>query len=310
MKKAILITLCFVVCFANAQHKSSRKNEGTIRVAGASLFFKSIGSGEPVVVLHGGPGLDHTYLLPQLSPLAKHHTLIFYDQRASGKSTGSVDSATITINQFVEDLEEFRKAMKIEKLNLLGHSWGGLLAMDYAIKYPQCVKSLILANSVGATQESWIDASKNRERRRTPHDSASLKQIMSSSEFVKGDLTTMRRFAKMFFRSYFHNQSLGESLSVDFTEQTARNLFAIFGLMGKYWSSYNIAKDLKELHCPTLILYSDDDIIPSVYSQQLNEYIPGSKLALLKNCGHFSFIEAPKEFFGECEKFLDMIPLK
>ncbi len=105
-------------------------------INGVSLYYETIGDGTPIVVVHGGPGLDHSYLLPQMGELAKGYKLIFYDQRAMGKSSADFDTNLMTMNSFVEDLEGIRKAFGLEKMNLMGHSWGGLVSMFYAIRYP------------------------------------------------------------------------------------------------------------------------------------------------------------------------------
>ncbi|MEK7251534.1 MAG: alpha/beta fold hydrolase, partial [Bacteroidota bacterium] len=87
--------------------------EGFTQINGTQLFYKIIGKGTPIVILHGGPGLDHSYLLPQMAELAKTHKLIFFDQRASGKSSVDSDTNSMTMKNLVEDVEGIRKAFKL-----------------------------------------------------------------------------------------------------------------------------------------------------------------------------------------------------
>ncbi len=126
--------------------------EGFTQINGTQLFYKIIGKGTPIVILHGGPGLDHSYLLPQMAELAKTHKLIFFDQRASGKSSVDSDTNSTTMKNLVEDVEGIRKAFKLGKMNLMGHSWGGLLAMFYAIRFPNNITTQSLES--GLTQET------------------------------------------------------------------------------------------------------------------------------------------------------------
>ena len=115
--------------------------------------FSMRGQGYPIIVLHGRTGLDHGYFLPQLSKLGEDHRLFFFDQRASGKSSAAIDTNSMTIDNFVEDLEGLRRGFHPGKMNLLGHSWSGLVAMFCAVKYPDSLNSLILVNT---TPESSV----------------------------------------------------------------------------------------------------------------------------------------------------------
>ncbi len=95
---------------------------------GVLIFAKTVGRGAPLVILHGGPGASHEYLLPHLLPLARHHQLVFIDERGSGRSERLVDSSGYTVEAMVEDVEEVRVALGLGKIDLLGHSYGGVLA--------------------------------------------------------------------------------------------------------------------------------------------------------------------------------------
>jgi proline iminopeptidase len=288
----------------HSQNLAHAPTEGTVSVNGAQLYYEIYGKGEPIVILHGGPGLDHTYLLPQMLRLADHYKLIFYDQRGSGRSTGTVDSTSITVDNFVNDLEQVRKALHLEQITLLGHSWGGLLAMEYAFRFPNRVRRMILASSVGSTSEWEIPFDRNRAARRTSQDSASLVKIMASDAFAKRAPPTMEDFARTFFRSYFYNQSLADRLSLTFSTETAHSVLTILALMGKQIARYDIRDQLAKLTCPVLILHGDADPIPLQSAEEIHTAFKNSKLIILKNSGHFPYIEAPEQFFTACEEFL------
>ncbi|MEW5799353.1 MAG: alpha/beta fold hydrolase [Bacteroidota bacterium] len=294
-----LLFLFFVVVLS-----AQTTQEGFAHVSGADLYYKKIGSGEPVVILHGGPGLEHTYFLPQFQQLAKHYTLIFYDQRASGKSSGVVDTTTMLAEQFVEDLEGLRKVLKLEKMNLFGHSWGGLLAMEYAFTYPRHVKSLILSNSVGANSEWLLPYIQTRTARTTHEDSLAFARITTSKEFAQKEPKAVEEFARTIFRTYFYNRAFADSLRLTFTQQTASNVLDIFGLFLKQYQQYDIRTALSSLSFPTLIISCDYDVMLPRFEEEIHRAIKQSKYVLLKNSGHFPFIESPEQFFGECDHFL------
>ncbi|MDX1671423.1 MAG: alpha/beta fold hydrolase, partial [Balneolaceae bacterium] len=131
------------------------KTEGFITVNDTDLYYKRMGSGPPVIVVHGGPLLDHGYLVDPLKPLAGDYELVFYDQRLSGRSSADSDSTYNRLDTFVEDIEELRATLELGRVHLIAHSWGGLLAMKYALHYPGNLRKLILLNSMPASTELW-----------------------------------------------------------------------------------------------------------------------------------------------------------
>jgi proline iminopeptidase len=293
---AVIVTPMFSQSVVEDKH-------GYVDVQNAKLFYTIVGTGEPIVVVHGGPGLDHTYLLPQMNSLAVGHELIYYDQRASGKSTGTVDSASITPNQFVEDLEGLRKALGFDKMNLLGHSWGGLLAMEYAIKYPQHMKSLVLVSSMGATSDCMGPFLKTRIERTTHEDSVSTAALQTSPGFTARYPETMSKYMRILFKTYFFDRRFADSLSIQFNQNTASNLFPIFGLMGKCFAKYDLYKQLAGIQCPTLIIQGDYDPFPAEFGRKIAQHIKNSRFLLIEHCGHFPYIERQQEFARDCLTF-------
>src|SRR5262249_26192594 len=137
--KRLLIFLLIISCKA-----PKPAEEGLLAVNGTSLYYHAIGQGEPVIIVHGGPVLDQSYMFDHFKDLARTHRLIFYDQRACGRSTADVDTATMTLKNLIDDIDQLRQKLGLDQVHILGHSWGGMLAAKYAIEYPLKVKSLVL----------------------------------------------------------------------------------------------------------------------------------------------------------------------
>jgi proline iminopeptidase len=298
--------LLIVVIFAPLFSQSvSEDRHGYVDVENARLYYTIVGTGDPIVVVHGGPGLDHTYLMPQMNLLTTGHKLVFYDQRASGNSSGMVDSVSINPDRFVEDLEGLRKALGLEKMNLLGHSWGGLLAMQYAIKYGQHMKSLVLMSSMGATSDCMDPFVKTRIERTTREDSVSMAALQTTPGFAARDPETMSKYMRILFKTYFFDRRFADSLSMQFNQNTASNLFPIFGLMAKYFAKYDLYKQLAGIQCPTLIIQGDYDPFPAEFGRKIAQHIKNSQFLLIEHCGHFPYIERPEEFAHDCVTFWD-----
>ena len=160
-----LASLCLVLFFsalalsiAAAQPKPTApaavypQQEGFVDANGVMIYYKMLGRGEPLMIVHGGPGASHDYFLPYLLPLARHNKLIFIDERGSGRSEKLGDASGYTIENMVEDVEAVRQALGLGNISLLGHSYGGALAQAYALKYQRNLSHLILGSTWSSTK--------------------------------------------------------------------------------------------------------------------------------------------------------------
>lgn len=307
----VSLVLVFVITIGCEDNKTVYLEEGRKNVNGAELYYKVMGDGEPIVILHGGPAFEHTYLLPQMGKLAQRFKLIFYDQRATGGSIASTDSSSITLENFVEDLEGIRKAFDLDKMNLLGHSWGGMLAMFYGIKYPQNVNSLMLISTGGARSDFLDDLDYNIDRNRTTGDSLALLNLRASEEYKNNDVATFAKYFKIFFKPYFHVQDLADSLSTTFTDTTLKNRRIIWERpLAHEVENYDIRDQLSVIKSPTLIIHGETDVIPVKYAEEIHNRLENSDLVIFEQCGHFPYIEMPDKFFTLISNFMEEISKK
>lgn len=297
--------------FALAHHgiaSDKLKTEaGTKQINGVTLYYKTLGAGEPIVILHGGPGLDHSYFLPHLERLAQNYKLIFFDQRASGRSSAPKDSTGMTLAHFIEDLEGIRQAFGLEKMNLMAHSWGGLVAMRYALAHGDRLKSLMLVNSVSANSADDDIADKNLKSRFTTQDSLDRARIMQSLAFQKRDTKALTEFFKVVFRPSFHDRKLAGKLQITFQPDYVKKS-AILHYLNRDAAAYDLYPQLATLKTPTLILHGESDLLPVEAARKLQQTIKESEFVLLKYCGHFPFIEAPQDFVVNVKSFLNRLP--
>ena len=166
----------------------------------AGLYVRQIGQGQPVVVLHGGPDFDHTYLLPEMDRLSDVFRLIYYDQRGRGRSAKNVEPEDVTIQSDVADLERLRRHFKQDSLTLLGHSWGGLLALEYAIAHPDHISHLILLNSAPVSRQDYLLLRRMRQQS-APADLEKLRARSSDPQYLQGDPDTVAKYYHIHFRA-------------------------------------------------------------------------------------------------------------
>jgi proline iminopeptidase len=280
------------------------KTENFIEINGINIFIKIVGSGIPLLILHGGPGLSHDYMESQLIELlAEDYMLIFFDQRASGRSFGMEDTARITMAQFVEDIESIRKHFNINKVNILGHSFGGLITMYYALKYPNSTDKIILVDSSPASWEPFfpmINAAVSE--RSTEADKQELAKIRSFRPNIEP--SAMERYFKIYFRPFFRNSQLSEDLSLGVTEQWVSNYFVTYPLIMKSLGEHNILNILSSINTPTLVIHGEDSVIPVESAREIANHIPNCMLTIIKGVGHFPHIEAPEEFANAVKEFV------
>jgi proline iminopeptidase len=239
------------------------------------------------------------YLLPSLAKLQENYQVIFYDQRSCGRSTGEINSDTISIDNFVEDLETIRRYFGFSKISVLGHSWGGLLAMNYAIAHPEKVEQLILLSTAPYSSEEFSLALQEYNRRMAPYMPL-LEKIKESSEFKKGDPVTVENYFLITFRTYCYDPQKVDLLNLKMDPQAAINGFKVDAVFQEtfFAKPFDLSRELQNLKVPTLIIHGECDVIPFTIVEKLQTLIPHSQLICLKNCGHFPYVERPEEFFN------------
>lgn len=299
----LLISILFSTALCSRQ-KPLYFDEGIERINDVDIYYKVIGEGLPLVFIHGGPGLEHTYFLPHMEELANDYQLIFYDQRYSGRSGGELDSASTTMEQFVEDLEDLRLALNLDKMNLVGHSFGGLIAQYYAIHYSDNLNSLVLINSSGANSE-FLHGPGNPKCQMTDEDREALNEMISSFNPDNFTPDFWKRFFRLQFRKNFYDKTLLDSLDLTFTENTAQNVPWVNSLMLGSLGEFDIYQDLHNISCPTFIIHSKYDPVPLELIERIQENIKTSKLMVIEQCGHFPFIEAPVDLYSAMKSFYD-----
>ncbi len=277
---------------------------GWLEINGAEIYYKAMGSGPTAFVLHGGPGDSHETML-QLEALADQYRLIFYDQRAAGRSTGDADTASHTVAHFVEDLEQLRLKLAPGKINIIGGSWGTMVGMHYAMKYAENVNALVLLSPMGVRSEYFATYRANIAANRTTEDSLALERITATDDFKIGLPAAQEQFWRTFFNAYFYDPALVDSIRLWFRDTTYAQVPGRYFGLWRFFGGYDLTGDLHRITCPTLIVYGDHDPTPFDYVQPLHEGIAGSQLVTLENVGHWLWVEAPERLIPVVREFLE-----
>jgi proline iminopeptidase len=283
---------------------AARVKEGFAPAAGAELYYREAGEGEPLVVIHGGPDFDHTYLLPDFDALADRFRLVYYDQRGRGRSRGKVDLDEIRIETYVADLEALRRHLGLESFAVLGHSWGALIAMHYALGHPERTSHLVLMNPAPASHADLLLLREERLRRHAVHEKR-LTALMPG--YARGDPDAVAAYYRVDFGTTFRRQEDLARLKLEWSRKDIRSGREIEARLaqGLIWSEgYTLLPALGAVRAPTLVIQGDFDFVPMEAAEHIAQAIPGARLAVLPDSGHFSYIDAPDQVRHALGRFL------
>ena len=286
--------------------------EGHVQVGPARLYCRVVGQGPPIVVLHGGPDFDHTYLLPELDRLAGAFRLVYYDQRGRGRSAEGVEPSDVSIASEVADLDGLRDALGLGSVAVLGHSWGGVLAMEYATRHPDRISHLILLNSAPASGEDALLMREHFRNARPDGDLERMEEIASSAAYGAGDVAAEAAYYRIHYRIALRRPEQVDEvvgrLRTHFTEEGILLARAIEErLYDDTWNTagYDLLPKLRSLEVPALVLHGADDFVPVELVARIAGALPGARLVVLPECGHFAYLESPDAFRGHVTALLD-----
>ena len=291
--------------------------ERFVDAKGALIYTKTVGTGPPLVIVHGGPGASHDYLLPYLLPLARHHRLVFIDERGSGRSEKLEDVKQYTVENMVEDVEGVRQSLGLGKIDLLGHSYGGVLAQAYALKYSANLSHLVLCSTFHSTRA--INAALAKIKAAMPADArARVDKAEAAGLYGKGRPWLQNRYT-----TEYMNDAWGEGYfpylyqsRPDANYDPVASGIMSWDLYREMWGSHGefvvdgnlasveYADRLKGLTVPTLITVGDHDESEPSIAREMNALIPGSRLVVLPRSGHMTFVDQPRLFIAAVDDFL------
>lgn len=288
--------------------EAQRARQGLLSLEDARIFYEVVGSGgEPIVVLHGGPGLDHGYLQPGLDVLANRHEVIYFDQRGTGRSSAELDPGVINLDRFVDDVEQLRIALGHERITVLGHSFGALLALEYAFRHEESTRAVILMNPVEPGQRFAEATAERMASRMLAEDSLELSELRAREGFAARDAATLSQVYRVAFRQVMRDRSRIDDLSLELSGVTARNGQDVAALLGGSLGEVDWWDRVRTLQAPTLVLHGRYDGPPEAMARELADAVPVGTLAILDS-GHFPYVEDRDGLVSAVSAFFTGLP--
>lgn len=269
----------------------------TREIRGVTLFERRIGTGPPTVVLHGGPGAHHDYLLPGFDALARGRELIYYDQRGGGRSPVSRETP-VGWKEQVADLEALRQVWELERLSLAGYSWGGLLALLYVVEFPDRVSSLALVSPAPAWREARVEFERRfAERNLAPGLQRERTALRESGLRERDPEAYARKLFDLSVAPYFSDPARAHDLTpFRVTGRTQQEVWSSLG-------DFDLRPPLASVSIPALVIHGEDDPIPVATAESVASLL-GAEFQRLPHCGHVPYVEAPEDFVRLMDGFL------
>ncbi|WNS73610.1 proline iminopeptidase-family hydrolase [Bacillus sp. DTU_2020_1000418_1_SI_GHA_SEK_038] len=284
--------------------------EGFIEVTGGKVWYQYHDSNSkktPVIILHGGPGSSH-YSLQGLRVLADERPVLFYDQLGCGKSDRPNDESLWTIDRFVEELGQIRKALSLDDMHILGHSWGTTLAAAYLLTIPEGVKSVIFSSPC-LSAPLWAE-DQERNRSLLPEDiQATLRECeqngtTDSEEYQEATTEFNKRFVcRLDPFPEFLKQGAQYKNPVVYNIMWGPSEFHVTGNL----KNFDCTARLNEIHIPALYTCGRYDEATPQSTEYFSKLTPKAKFHVFENSAHMPYIEEEAEFLKVIRAFLNSV---
>lgn len=254
-----------------------------LAIAGSHLHQKPV-----LFVIHGGPGVDHTTCRPVLSPLSEIAQLVYFDHRGHGRSARG-NPKDYTLDNNVEDMEALRQYLGLEKIGLLGFSYGGMVALTYACRYPQNVSQLIPV--VTAPDARFLALAQAKLAQEGTSEQQAIAQLLWEGTFTSEQQlqTYFQLLGPLYSLSFDPEKSMAAWQRVIFNPEAINQAF------GGFLRTYDVRSQLPNIHVPTLVIGAEQDwICPPLFSQEIAQAIPQAQLEIVPNSGHSIRADAPE----------------
>ncbi len=289
--------------FANA-------TEGFIEVPGGKVWYQAIGDGEPLLLLHGGPGAGSTYLEALMSLATAGYRVVRYDQLGCGRSEHPDDPSLWIVERFVEEVDTVRAALGFERMHLLGQSWGAFLALEYALHHQSQLATLVLYSGAASTIQCHdgmqmllhqlpAETVETMKRSEAAGDYENPEYLAAVQILLERHLCRVQPWPAELARS------MAEMGTAVYNTMWGPNEFTLTGNL----QSWDRRDRLSEIEIPTLIVCGRyDEVIPEC-SETMHAGIAGSRLEIFERSSHLCHMEEPERFFPMLTEFLHEHPI-
>ena len=309
---AVMTMVVLFAAAAGLMASQVASREDRIPAGKTLLYSREAGRGQPIIVLHGGPDFDTRYLLPDMDRLADRFRLIYYDQRGRGQSADGVRPEDVTFAFDLDDLDKVREHFQLNSSALLGHSWGAVLALEYALRHPERVSHLILMNPAPVSV-SDLSLFRKVYAQQLGADLDRQREIAAGAAYQRGDPEAVTARYRLHFKHALERpadyEKLMTAMHAGFLAQGSEGIVKARAVEDRLYvdtwnvDGYDLLPRLSALKIPTLVISGEHDFIPPEIAARIARAIPGARFEMIRNCGHFAYLERPTEIHRALDEF-------
>jgi proline iminopeptidase len=273
-----------------------------VRVRGVALAVFStppVTGAPPLLAVNGGLLYGHAMLWPALAPVAQGRQIILYDQRGRGLSEPPADPSAASIDDDAADIGALRRALGVRRWDVLGHSWGGGIAMLGAAMDPAGTRRLVTVDAVGPTS-AWMPVLRQQVLARLSGAEREAVERVDEQSLASPDPELQSVYALAVYPAWFADHELASY----FAPPKATSVTGAVILAKLRGEGYDWRDRLRALSAPTLVIHGEQDALPVAVSEELTSILPDARRALVPHAGHMPFWEAPERFFAFLDSFL------
>ena len=306
---AVLLLPLLASCALAGGRSGVVPREGFVASAdGVRLYYRVAGSGrDTIVVINGGPGVGHEVLSPDVAPLEARHTVVYYDQRGGGRS-GLPDTTMLGMDRFVEDLDAVRRHLGMERMSLLAHSYGPLIAASYARTHPERVERMVFFGGLGPRRADAVDFARARAAQRDSAQELRWREIarrLRTGTPAEAVQACRENTALMNELVAAEGWPVRRGTSCDAPAEAV-----VYGsrytsqILPRSLGTYDFTRDLAALRAPLLVITGDRDETPVPAHRAWAAAVPNGRLLLIPGGGHYPHIERPDVFYPAVDAFM------
>ena len=269
-----------------------------------NIYYQTFGSGTPVLIINGGPGLDSAGFEAVAKTIAAQgYQSILFDQRGTGHSRlASINAETIQLTLMVQDIELLRQQLHIDKWVVLGHSFGGMLGAAYAAKYPQHISKLIFSSSGGLDLQFRDQIAERLFNNLSMQEQIRLQMYQLRQRSGDDSQSTKDILAQLRASAYVVDKSKAPLIAarLKVVNMTINQL--VFADLEK--NHFDLKTQFKQFSAPVLVLQGENDIISTETAQTIAGSFSKAELVLLPQCAHYGWLDQPDLYYSAVFRFL------
>lgn len=285
-------------------------NPRQIEIEDGILAWEEADQGEPLLFLAGGPGDAATYLRPVAAPLTSDYRCILFDQRGTGRSLlHQLNEETLALERLYADLEQMRATLDVEQFTIIGHSWGAMLALYFAMHFPHRVKKMILIGCGPLDAEGSAVAAANSLKPLTMAERAELERLstLRKAAHADEDWVAVKQYhiesVRLRARAWFFSAEVAAQFAKTWANTYSLNP-VVHQLVNQASKSVEVWGHIGHISAPTLVIYGYQDFEPITQAYRLKEEMPDVTVRLINRAGHDVWLEQPEALEREIKAFL------